>query len=82
MDEWEIIAFFKPSSKLFNDWKLKCLGKGRNGVSTSLVLSIRPYAHILWNHAKKKGHFMKYAIYFKNSYVYSTRPDKSIEHVH
>ena len=34
--------------------KPKMFGKrGENGVSTQLVLSMRPYAHISWNHAKK-----------------------------
>ena len=44
-------------------------GKGRNGVSTPLVLSMRPYAHVISNHAKK-GLFIKFAIYFANLYAH------------
>ena len=32
--------------------------KGENGVSMPLVLSMRPYAHIISKHAKK-GHLVK-----------------------
>ena len=82
LDDQDIQALFKSSSKHLNDQNLKCWEKGINGVSIPLILSMRPYAHILWNHAKKKGHFMKFAICFKNTYGYSTRPYKSVKHVH
>ena len=39
--------------KLFNDWKLKCLGKREeNGVSTQHVISVISYAHIQEKYAK------------------------------
>ena len=34
---------------------------GENGVSTTLVLCMGPYAHVISNHAKK-GHLIKNAI--------------------
>ena len=59
--------------KPFNNRNLNYWGKGRNGVSRPLVLSMRPYAHILWKHAKI-GHFISMKIYFKNLYTNYTRP--------
>ena len=54
--------------------------KGENRVSTPLVLSIRQYAHISQNHTKR-GHFIKYAIYFKKPYAHSIRSYQSIRHI-
>ena len=67
--------------KSFNDRNLKCWGKGRNGVSTLLVLSVRPYAHISRKHAKRDIS-LKYAIYIENRYAHSIRPYQSIRHLH
>ena len=70
-----IQAFFKSPSKTLQLPEPKMLGKkGENGVSTTLVLSMRPYAHILKNHTKKKGHFIKYALFIQNLYAHLTRP--------
>ena len=80
LDEWEIQAFFKSSSKHLNDCNLKYWGKGRNEVSTPLVQNTRPCAHISWNHAKN-GHFIKYAIYFENVYSHTRRLYQSIRHI-
>ena len=49
--------------KHFCDKSLKSLGKGKNGISTPLVLSIRPYIQIFEKHAKKKGTFHKVCIF-------------------
>ena len=61
MDDQKIQVFFKSSPKALQWVEPKMLGKGRNGVSTPLVLNMRPYAHIISNHAKK-GHLTNYAI--------------------
>ena len=53
--------------------------KGENGVTTPLVLSMRPYAHISWNHAKREN-LVKYAIYFEKPYAHSRIPYQSIRH--
>ena len=45
----------KLSQNPFNDQNLKRLGKrDKNGVSTLLVLSMRPHAHISLNHVKRE----------------------------
>ena len=65
----QIIKRSKSSSsrlqKPFHDQNLKCWGKIKNGVISPVVLSMRPYAQIISNHALK-GHFIKYAIHFEN----------------
>ena len=48
--------------------------KGRNWLSTILILSMRPNAHILLNNAKKKGHLIKYKLFIMNLCAVSTRP--------
>ena len=40
-------------SKAHQQQEPKMLGKRENGVSTPLVLSIRPYVYIISNHAKR-----------------------------
>ena len=45
-DNCELQVFFKVVLKPSNDRNIKCWGKGENGISTQLVLSMRPYVHI------------------------------------
>ena len=52
-----IQAFFKSSWMSLSWPEPKMFGKEENGVSTPLVLSMRPYAHIIAKHAKK-GHLV------------------------
>ena len=47
-------------------------GKGINWVSTPLLLSMRPYAHILSNHAQK-GSWKHVILPFRKPYAYSRR---------
>ena len=54
-----IKVFLQKSSQAHQRPEPKMFGKKReNGVGTSLALSMRPYAHITLNHAKK-GHLIK-----------------------
>ena len=74
---------FKVASKALQRPEPKMLGeKGENGVCTLLVLSMRPYAHISRNHAKK-GHYIKTCYFiFRKPYAHSRIPYQSITHIH
>ena len=79
----KIQFFFKSSFETLQWPEHKMFGKkGRKEVSMSLVLSMRPYAHILWNYAKKRGHLISMHFSLKTFMHFQQNHTKSIRHVH
>ena len=74
--------FLMSPSKTLQRLESKNVGeKGRKGIIISHVLSMRPYAHILSNHAKNE-HFIETCYFsFRKSNAYSRRPYQSIRHI-
>ena len=58
LDDKEFQAFSSRFQKALQRPEPIMIRKRKNGVSTPLVLNMKPYAHVLSNHGKEKGHYI------------------------